>query len=122
MTTLSSKAQQFAAAAAPPLRETAESMLHRLQPALALAMPLVRRLNWRMVAFGVVAAASGYLVRSMMEGKPATGGRSTKHKPHELNRWENEGGMIATTAPSATRRVDHHGDVGTGAGDPPLNS
>lgn len=107
-------AERLVDTAAPRLRDTASSMLDAIKPVvrpvLAYALPLARRVNWRLVAFGLVAGAAGYLLRA---GVGAAAERKARlkadqqptkppAKPPELNRWENEGGMIATSAPAAT--------------------
>lgn len=123
-------AKHFVDAARPRLRDVAHSGLEAIKPVLALAAPLARRVNWRMVAFGLVAGVAGYLIRAGIGSAAERKARAANGKPHEVNRWENEGGMIATSTPAVTsassepseRPVDAHGDVGAGSGEPPINS
>lgn len=128
---VAASAERFVDATRPRLRDAAGSALEVIKPLLAFAAPLARRVNWRLIAFGLVAGAAGYLIRaglgSAAERKARAGGGG---KPHEINRWENEGGMVATSVPAATpassesseRPVDRYGDVGAGSGEPPINS
>lgn len=125
---VAAKAEHVVQAAQPRLRDAAASALNVIKPALAFAAPLARRLNWRMVAVGVLAGAAGYLLRATLVPAAPRQAKSGNGKPHEINRWENEGGMVATPVPAAkstapkARPVDVHGDVGSGSGEPPLNS
>ena len=114
-----------AAFKAAPLRKAAGSALDALKPALGMTLPLLRRFGWRFVAFAVVAGAAAYLARSVKatddkarqdRGAP----KRTKPPAPELNRWENEGGMVATSAPSAKLRSGARGEAGANADDPSL--
>lgn len=128
---VAASAERFVdAAARPRLRDAAGFAMEVIKPMLAFAAPLARRVNWRLVAFGLVAGAAGYLIRAGIGSAAERKARAGNGKPHEINRWENEGGMIATSVPAATptssesskRPVDSHGDVGAGSGEPPINS
>ncbi len=109
-----------AAFQAAPLCKAAGSALDVMKPALGVALPVLRRFGWRFVAFAVVAGAAGYLVRSVMAaGGKTRQNRSAPKRPKppapELNRWENEGGMVATSAPSAKPRSGPRGEAGADA-------
>lgn len=127
----------FAAAVSPAVTHAASSMspassgwlraaARALKPAFALPAPVVRRMGFKWMALGAVAGAAGYLLwrglRNSEEGR-----KRAATKPPEINRWENEGGMVATSVPTMpdakpqARPIDSRGDVGSGAGDPPLN-
>lgn len=103
--TAAAKAEHFVDAAKPRLRDVASSALDTIKPVIAFALPLVRRVNWQLVAFGLAAGAAGYLIRSGI-GSAAERKARLAAKPHakpqEINRWENEGGMIATSTPASS--------------------
>ena len=106
-------------------RNALRSALDAMNPALGLALPLLRRFGWRFVAFAVVAGATGYLARSVRAaGGKSRQDRSAPKRPKlpapELNRWENEGGMVATSAPAAKPRSGARGEAGADANDSSL--
>ncbi|WP_295686849.1 hypothetical protein [uncultured Nevskia sp.] len=100
--TAASKAEHFVDAAKPRLRDVASSALDTIKPVIAFALPLARRVNWQLVAFGLAAGAAGYLIRAGVGSAAERKAKIAGAKPHELNRWENEGGMIATSTPVAS--------------------
>lgn len=89
-------------------------------------MPVVKRIGFKWMALGVAAGAAGYLLWRGLRA-PDENRKRAATKPPEINRWENEGGMVATSVPTMpatkpqARPVDKRGDIGAGAGDPPLN-
>lgn len=100
--TAASKAEHFVDAAKPRLRDVASSALDTIKPVIAFALPLARRVNWQLVAFGLAAGAAGYLIRAGIGSAAERKAKIAGAKPHELNRWENEGGMIATSTPATS--------------------
>ncbi|WP_022976440.1 hypothetical protein [Nevskia ramosa] len=100
--TVAAKAEHFVDAAKPRLRDVASSALDTIKPVIAFALPLARRVNWQLVAFGLAAGAAGYLIRSGIGSAAERKARIAGAKPHELNRWENEGGMTATSTPASS--------------------
>lgn len=105
LNTVSTPAERLAEAArdtaVPRLRQAAGSAMEALAPLVAFAVPLARRVNWRMVALGLVAGVAGYLIRARIGSAANRRAPANAAKPPELNRWENEGGMIATSVPAA---------------------
>ncbi|GAC1630646.1 MAG: hypothetical protein NVS9B10_23250 [Nevskia sp.] len=86
-----------------------QAQLQAINPILSAALPLIprlaRRVNWRIVALGVVAGSAAWPINSMLASANARKGR-TAPKPArlpELHRWENEGGMIAAGLPPRGR-------------------
>jgi hypothetical protein len=55
---------------------------------------------WRMAALAVVVGTVGYLVRSLLAGhaehQRRGGSKTTRPVSHDVGRWDNEGGMVAT--------------------------
>lgn len=84
--------------------------------------------RWRLMMLALIASCGGYLFMNALLRPVGRGARSPTQKPPEINRWENEGGMIATTVPTILsselkiRPSDTEGDVGTGSGEPPINT
>ncbi len=84
--------------------------------------------RWRLMMIALIASCGGYLVMNALLRPVGRAARSPTQKPPEINRWENEGGMIATTVPTipssepSIRPSDTEGDVGTGSGEPPINT
>jgi len=100
--TAAAKAEHFVDVARPRLRDVASSALDTIKPVIAFALPVVRRVNWPLVAFGLAAGAAGYLIRSGLGAAAERKARISSAKPPEINRWENEGGMIATSTPASS--------------------
>ncbi len=122
------KAEHFVDAARPRLRDVASSALDTIKPVIAFVLPLARRVNWQLVAFGLAAGAAGYLIRSGIGSVAERKARIAGAKPHELNRWENEGGMTATSAPASSttwspeRPAEADGAVSSDSSKPALKS
>jgi hypothetical protein len=59
----------------------------------------------RMAALAVIVGTVGYLVRSLLAGQAEHqrrgGSKTTRPVSHDVGRWDNEGGMIATTGKAA---------------------
>ncbi|WP_293394860.1 hypothetical protein [Nevskia sp.] len=126
--TAASKAEHFVDAARPRLRDVASSALDTIRPVIAFALPLARRVNWQLVAFGLAAGAAGYLIRASVGSAAERKAKIAGAKAQELNRWENEGGMIATSTPPPStawlpeRAADADGDVPATSDKPALQS